>query len=476
MSTKKENRKKILLLCDDITATSGIATMAREFVLGTCGEFNWVNLGGAVKHPLEGKKVDLSLDAAKYSGVEDASVILYPISGYGNESVVLQLLEYEKPHAIMIFTDPRYWTWLFEIERIIRKKIPIVYLSIWDDLPYPMYNKQYYESCDALLGISKQSDNIHRVVLGDKAKDKVIKYVPHGINENNFYPITQPDKEFDEFKKNALNGKEYDLVLGYNNRNLRRKKPSDIILAFKVFLDTLPKEKADKCLLYIHTRAIDENGTNLFAIREMVFGEEGNKYVKIDENLYDVKGLNYMYNCFDATVSASDNEGWGLSLTESMMAGRMIISNVQGGPVDQMRFVDENGKWIEYSQFFPSNQFGRYKECGEWAIPVFPTNMSLNGSLPTPYIYGSTIDFRDLANAFSKIHSMTKEERLAKGMKAREWVTSDESMMSARMMSKNIIDGLNEAMEKFVPRKNFDLIKYDKKEVLTNFVEQKFVY
>ena len=40
----------------------------------------------------------------------------------------------------------------------------------------------YYESCDILLGISKQTENINRLVLlGDKAKDKIIAYVPHGI-------------------------------------------------------------------------------------------------------------------------------------------------------------------------------------------------------------------------------------------------------------------------------------------------------
>jgi hypothetical protein len=112
---KKEDRKKILLMCDDITATSGIATMAREIVVGTCHHYNWVNLGGAIQHPNEGKKIDLSIDSGKLNGIDDASVFLYPISGYGNEQIVFQLMEMEKPDAIMIFTDPRYWTWLFEI-------------------------------------------------------------------------------------------------------------------------------------------------------------------------------------------------------------------------------------------------------------------------------------------------------------------------------------------------------------------------
>lgn len=472
---KKEDRKKILLMCDDITATSGIATMAREIVVGTCHHYNWVNLGGAIHHPNEGKKIDLSIDSGKLNGIEDASVFLYPISGYGNEQIVLQLMEMEKPDAIMIFTDPRYWTWLFEIERDIRKKIPITYLSIWDDLPYPMYNKEYYESCDSLFGISKQTDNIHRVVLGDSAKDKIIKYVPHGINETAFYPI-EASEEYTKFKQSALKGKDYDFIICWNNRNIRRKKPSDIMLAFKVFLDTLPKEKADKCLLYMKTRAVDDNGTDLNAVKEMIFNADLAANIIIDENIYSTDQLNYMYNMSDACISLSDNEGWGLSLTEAMMAGRMIISTAQGGPNDQMRFTDENGNWINYSQMFPSNNFGTYKDCGEWAIPVFPSNITLNGSVPTPYIYSSNSDFRDAAKAIGDLYAMSKEERNKRGQKAREWVTSDESMMSARWMSKNIMDGIDETLSKFKPRSSFDLIKYDSSEVQTNFVEQKFIY
>ena len=52
---KKADRKKILLLCDDIRMHSGVATMAREFVVGTAQKYNWYNLGAALKHPEIGK-------------------------------------------------------------------------------------------------------------------------------------------------------------------------------------------------------------------------------------------------------------------------------------------------------------------------------------------------------------------------------------------------------------------------------------
>jgi hypothetical protein len=67
-------------------------------------------------------------------------------------------------------------------------------LNIWDDYPAPLYNKEFYESCDALLGISKQTVNINKLVLGDKAKNKVIEYVPHGVDHKNFRPLSEEEK------------------------------------------------------------------------------------------------------------------------------------------------------------------------------------------------------------------------------------------------------------------------------------------
>ena len=40
----KDQRKKILLICDDIRVHSGVATVAKEIVCHTCHHFNWVNV------------------------------------------------------------------------------------------------------------------------------------------------------------------------------------------------------------------------------------------------------------------------------------------------------------------------------------------------------------------------------------------------------------------------------------------------
>lgn len=461
----KAERKKILLLCDDIRMTSGISTMAREIILGTAHRFNWVNMGAAINHPDQGKHLDISQDTSRFVGIPDASVFIYPTNGYGTQELVRQMIDIEKPDALMMFTDPRYWIWLFQIENEIRRRIPIVYLNIWDDLPAPLYNRPYYESCDAIMAISKQTLNINRMVLGDKAKEKVLKYVPHGINEKTFFPITEfmkAENEALEKKKRDIFGKfEPEFVVFYNARNIRRKSTSDLIAAYSVFCDSIGKDKAAKCALLLHTEIADENGTDLSVVRDLLCDPEYQK-VFFHQQKLSPEGVNLLYNIADVTALISSNEGWGLSLTESMMAGRMIIANVTGGMQDQLRFSDEQGQWIDFNDKFCSNHFGTYKKHGEWAEGVFPNNMSIVGSIPTPYIFDDRCDFRDVAKAIQKIYDLTPEERSRRGLAGRTWVTSDESMMSARKMADNVIATFEETFAKFKPRKAFEFIKIDK--------------
>jgi hypothetical protein len=140
--------------------------MSREIVENTCGYYNWVQVGAAVKHPQEGQHVDFSEEIAKSTGVEDPSVKIYPYSGYGDSRFVRKLMSEYNFDALMIFTDPRYWVWLFQMEHEIRQKMPIMYYNIWDSAPCPKYNRNYYRSCDALFSISKQTYNINKYALG----------------------------------------------------------------------------------------------------------------------------------------------------------------------------------------------------------------------------------------------------------------------------------------------------------------------
>ena len=64
-----QDNKKILLLSDDLRMSSGVWTMSREVVLGTLDHYEWVQIGGAIKHPDEGKIVDMNQTVRKDLGI-----------------------------------------------------------------------------------------------------------------------------------------------------------------------------------------------------------------------------------------------------------------------------------------------------------------------------------------------------------------------------------------------------------------------
>ena len=456
----KADRKNILLLCDDIRMHSGIATMAREIVTKSAHRYNWYNLGAAIKHPEFGKVLNLSDSINKATGIEDSQVFVQPNNGYGDVSQIRDILANRNIDAILIFTDPRYWTWLFDMEREIRSTTPMFYLNIWDDYPTPLWNRKYYASCDLLMAISKQTKNINELSLKTTKHSPVIKYVPHGIDHNVFKPLDKTTKEYKDFRTNLFNKKDIDYVVFFNSRNINRKRPGDVILSYRIFCDLIGKEKAKKCALVLHTQPSDPNGTDLRAVKEALCDPE---YVNVyfSTEKLSPEQMNLMYNIADSSMLISSNEGWGLSLTESMMAGTMIVANVTGGMQDQMRFVDDKGEWYTPSADIPSNHRGTFKEHGEWAKPVFPSNISLAGSPPTPYIFDDRCDPDDVAIALKEIYELPSQDRIERGLKGREWAMSDEAKMTAEGMVTNVMDSMDEAFDKFTPRDKFDLLKVE---------------
>lgn len=451
---KKSNRKKILLLTDDIRVHSGVAQVGREIVLNSTHRYNWCQIAGSVKHPDKGKAQDISFDIAKETGVEDSYVKLYPVDGYGNEDILREVIKLENPDAIFLITDPRYFMWLFNMEEEIRTQIPIIYLNIWDDLPAPQYNEEFYDSCDALFGISKQTKAINEIVLGDKAKNKILKYVPHGLDTKKFFPLKEETKDFKEFKKHITKGVEKDFILFFNSRNIRRKSIPDSLAAWKMFIDTLSPEEKEKVLFVLHTDPISDHGTDLPAVIEYLLGEDDDTVVISNQKL-PYQHMNYLYNMADGVILISAAEGWGLALTESMLTGTPFISNVTGGMQDQMRFVDDKGDWYTNSKEMPSNQFGTYKEHGKWALPVYPQAMGLVGSPVTPYIWDSRCDFRDARDRIIELYNMSKEERQERGNAGKEWATGDEAGFTAERMGERFIEGVDELFSTWKPREKF---------------------
>jgi len=469
------DKKKILLLSDDLRMSSGIGTMSKEFVLGTCHHYDWVQVGGAIKHPEQGKVVNMDESIQKETGVKDAKLTIYPVDGYGNNELLRQIVSIEKPDAILHYTDPRFWRWLYEMEHEIRQEMPIFYYNIWDDWPAPHYNDWFYESCDLIMNISKQTVAIVKDVWKKHPpEDWQVTYLPHGVNSD-FYPITVFDDEYEKVQnmRKQLTDDDVEFIFFYNNRNIRRKMPGDIILAFKTFCDTLSEEEANKCALLMHTQPKDENGTDLPEVAAALCPE---LKVYFSDRKVEPNQLNWLYNMADVTINIASNEGFGLGTCESLMAGTPIIVNVTGGLQDQCGFKlkkyapDRTGfteallTADDYCEIKSLHDDRKWKDnedltWGEWVKPVWPSNRALVGSIPTPYIFDDRCRFDDVAVAMKEWYEMDSDERKECGMKGNQYVNDERVMMTGKMMSQNFIDQMDKGFEMWKPRKRYSIFK-----------------
>jgi glycosyltransferase involved in cell wall biosynthesis len=405
----------------------------------------------------------LGEDARKISGIADASVKIIPYSGYGDANILRELIMRHQPDAILHFTDPRYWRWLYEMEAEVRQNVPIFFYHIWDDLPDPQYNRDYYESCDWLGCISKQTYGIVKRVgqRDDKVtfkplEDWQVSYVPHGIDSEKYKPTEVPV----EFRKAILGDKDYKFILFWMNRNIRRKQPSDVIWAYKRFVDGLPEEDRSKVLLLMHTAPIDQNGTDLFAVKETICPDYD---VRFSQSRISQQELNYLYNLSDVTINIAGNEGFGLVTAESVMAGTPIIVNVTGGLQDQCGFTLDGKEltaedYVKIGSLHDVREWADKVKHGDWVKPVFSKVQTLVGSVPTPYIIDDKVDIYEVADALRYWYDTPIEERKQRGLNGRTWMLKEDGL-NTKYMCKTLIDGMETAMENWKPKERYNLYK-----------------
>ena len=280
----------------------------------------------------------------------------------------------------------------------------------------------------------------------------LLSYIPHGSNPNQFYPINETSDDWIEYCKFKsdfdMKSGNPEFIILFNSRNIRRKSPGDIILSYKRFCDGLPKEKSAKCCLIMKTAIIDENGTDLLAVKRAICPKY--QIVFIPDALTNQQ-MNWLYNISDVVLFLSSAEGFGLAANEGLMVGKLLIAPVIGGLQDQMRFEDENGNWINNNFDYISNDRAKYKNNGKWVFPLFPTARALNGSIATPYIMDYYVDSEHAAHVIRQIYNMDKNERIERGQAGRQWVLSTESGMSAPVMCDKFIKSVDMLLNTWQP-------------------------
>ena len=378
MTTNK--KIKILTLGDHPLSPSGVGTQTKYIIEGMLetGKYQFVSFGGAMKHE------DHQPQKTERWG-EDW--IIFPVDGYGNHDQIRGVIWQQKPDIMWFMTDPRFYGWLWEIENEIRAHIPMVYYHVWDNYPYPHFNKRFYDSNDYIACISKVTYDIVQTV----APDVESEYIPHAVDPNIFKKL--PAQPVADFRKQSIKDPNK-LVFFWNNRNARRKQSGTLIWWFKEYLD---KVGHDKATLLMHTDPKDTHGQDL----EHIMHELGlqNGEVMLSKDKYPPQNLAMMYNMSDCTINISDAEGFGLATLESMACETPIIVNMTGGLQEQ---VTDGEDW-----------FG---------IGIEPSSKSVIGSQDVPYIYEDRISKEEFINALVKFTNMSPEERAQMGSRAAQHV------------------------------------------------------
>ena len=448
-------KKKILLMSDDLRMHSGVATVSKDIVFETLHQYDWVQMGGAIKHPEAGKVIDMSEYLQKDFGIKDGYLRIYPVDGYGNEDLLRDVIAMEKPDAILHYTDPRFWIWFYNMEAEIRRDIPIFYYNIWDDLPDPQYNTNYYKSSDLLMGISKQTYGINKRLLPDY-EDWQITYVPHGISERRFNKIEDDNVSLIDFdSKHGIANKKFKIL--YSNRNIRRKQPGDVLLAYKYFMDGLTPEQREECVLVFHCSPVDDNGTDLPRVHKHLCPEYDVCFTyETDGRPFGDNDMNLLFNSADVYINLASNEGFGLGSAEALTVGTPIIVNVTGGLQDQCGFK-KDGELLTPEDYVElgSNHKGTHTEHGEWVFPVYPTNRSLQGSPMTPYIFDDRCQPEDAAVQLKKLYDLGRDERKRLGSLGTEFCK--ENLMTSKAMGREFISSMDGAFDNWKPKPKYTM-------------------
>ncbi len=382
--------KKIKVLCisDHPFSPSGVGTQTKYMIdaLLKTGKFSFRCLGGAMKHE--------NYDPVKTEEWGD-DLIVWPVDGYGTPDIVRSMLRNEKPDILWFMTDPRFWGWLWEMEDEIRPHVPMVYYHVWDNKPYPKFNRVFYDSNDHVVAISKLTEDIVKNVASESVEQCRI---PHSVNTDIFKKHEGfKAEEVMEMKRNHVlkpDDNEDKFVVFWNNRNARRKQSGTLIFWFKEFLDRVGKDNA---VLIMHTDVRDQHGQDL----EAIIKELGlkNREVIFSTMKVPPEHLSMMYNMADVTVNIADAEGFGLATLESLACETPIIVNMTGGLQEQ---VTDGEEW-----------FG---------VGIEPSSKAVIGSQDIPWIYEDRCNKDDFINALEKIYNMSKEERGELGAKGRNHV------------------------------------------------------
>jgi glycosyltransferase involved in cell wall biosynthesis len=294
--------------------------------------------------------------------------------------------------------------------------------------------------------------------------------VPHGVTSKRFFKVHPDNNNYIKFQQKYGFDK-YKYKILYLNRNIRRKCPGDVALAYKHMMDKLTPEQRKDCVFVWQSAVSDDNGTDMRAVCQTLLPEYPVIFTHDISGPMQDEEMNFLYNSMDVYINLASNEGFGLGSLEALTVGTPIVVNVTGGLQDQCGFKKkvwtkaEDGTMSSETSYLTaddyvelgSNHRGKYKEHGEWVKPIFPSNISLQGSPMTPYIFDDRASYEDAGEALLEWYKAGPEERERCGELGRQFVLGDDAMMTGEHLSQGFIDGMDTAFENWKPREKYTL-------------------
>ena len=381
---KKKDKMKILTISDMPLVLSGVALQTKYLIEGLLktNRFQVLSLGAAIHHNSMNP-----LRIQEYNG----DWIVLPVEGYSNPQMLREVLDTEKPDALWIMTDPRFYGYLFEmVDEISDRGIPLLYNTIWDNGPTPTFNKFFYNSCDFLGCISKLTYGI----MKDLDLEYKSEYIPHAVPAGTFKIL---DEKLVQEEKVKLFGeaKKDSFIIFYCSRNARRKRTNDLLLSFKQFADQIGDKEGEKCFLVMNTDPNDPEGSDLLQVAQMLHLKPSQ--ITFSKERIEFDKLALLYNMADVTSCVAAEEGFGLSSLESLMCGTPVVSTKTGGLQDQN--IDP--------------------DTGEvYGVSIEPASKLLVGSQQIPWIYSDHPSHQQMVEAFTKMYNMSKQDRDELGKRA----------------------------------------------------------
>jgi|TARA_R100000995_G_scaffold37301_1_gene17144 glycosyltransferase involved in cell wall biosynthesis len=381
------SKKKVLFVSESHNMASGFGTYAKQVLprlaatgkyelaeFASYGDYNsvnnldWLYFGNAPNNQEERKVYDSNV--ANSFGL------------WRFDKVVLNF----KPDIVLTYRDPWMDQWIAQSAN--RPYFHWLWMPTVDSAPQKTKWIETFGGCDALLAYSEFGEK----VLLEQSNNKlnVIGCAPPAIDSEIYKPV--PNKRA---HKKSL-GLDPDInIVGTVMRNQKRKLFIELMRSFRIFLDTAPKEVAEKTFLYLHTSYPERMGWNIaegvqeFGLQGKVLstyicrkckhfscgvfqdaittckkcGARSSVMPSVAEGL-TIEDLIKVYNVMDLYVQYAICEGFGMPQVEAAACG-VPIASVNYSAMEDV---------VSFTKGYPINIKSFYREMETGADRAHPDN------------------------------------------------------------------------------------------------------